>query len=105
MRQNSITEKPLRNGLGDFFCILVTRWENQNSCLRDHSAFLFIRLAQTASNPCGFEGFFVVRAHSKSKGYLFLSAFLAENWQAQNFGRDVVFSADLCYNGMGDDNG
>ena len=25
--------------------------------------------------------------------------------QQTNFGRDVVFSADLCYNGMGDENG
>ena len=23
---------------------------------------------------------------------------LTENWQAQNFGRELVFSADLCYN-------
>ena len=29
----------------------------------------------------------------------FLSAFLAEKWQTQNFGRELVFSADLCYNG------
>ena len=29
----------------------------------------------------------------------FLSAFLAENWQAQNFGRELLFSVDLCYNG------
>ena len=34
-----------------------------------------------------------------------LSAFLAEKWQTQKFGRDIVSSADLCYNGMGDDNG
>ena len=27
---------------------------------------------------------------------------LTENWQAQNFGREIVFSADLCYKGMGD---
>ena len=25
---------------------------------------------------------------------------LTENWQAQNFGRELVFSADLCYNGV-----
>ena len=25
--------------------------------------------------------------------------------QQKNFGRDVVFSADLCYNDMGDENG
>jgi len=31
--------------------------------------------------------------------------FLTENWQAQNFGRELVFSADLCYNGMGEGNG
>ena len=30
---------------------------------------------------------------------MLLSAFLAENWQAQNFGRELVFSADLWYNG------
>ena len=24
---------------------------------------------------------------------------LTENWQAQDFGRELVFSADLCYNG------
>ena len=34
-----------------------------------------------------------------------LSAFLAEKWQTQKFGRDIVFSADLCYNGVGDKNG
>jgi len=28
-----------------------------------------------------------------------LSAFLVEKWQSQNFGRELVFSADLCYNG------
>ena len=28
-----------------------------------------------------------------------LAAFLAEKWQTQNFGRELVFSADLCYNG------
>ena len=28
-----------------------------------------------------------------------LSAFLTEKWQSQNFGRELVFSADLCYNG------
>ena len=27
-----------------------------------------------------------------------ISAFLAEKWQTQKFGRDIVFSADLCYN-------
>ena len=30
---------------------------------------------------------------------------LTENWQAQNFGRELVFSADLCYNDTGDVNG
>ena len=25
--------------------------------------------------------------------------------QYTNFGREIVFSADLCYNGMGDENG
>ena len=25
---------------------------------------------------------------------------LMENWQAQNFGRELVFSADLWYNGV-----
>ena len=25
---------------------------------------------------------------------------LTENWQAQNFGRELVFSADLWYNGV-----
>ena len=38
------------------------------------------------------------------KGQNFLSAFLAEKWQTQ-IGRDIVFSADLCYNDMGDENG
>ena len=33
------------------------------------------------------------------KGMSFFSAFLTENWQLQNFGRELVFSADLCYNG------
>ena len=28
-----------------------------------------------------------------------LSAFLAENQQHENIGRELVFSADLCYNG------
>ena len=27
-----------------------------------------------------------------------LSAFIVDNQQAQNFGRELVFSADLCYN-------
>jgi len=31
--------------------------------------------------------------------------FLTENLQAQNFGRELVFSADLCYNGVGDEDG
>ena len=30
---------------------------------------------------------------------------LTENLRAQNVGRELVFSADLCYNGMGDVNG
>ena len=30
----------------------------------------------------------------------FLSAFLAEKWQTQKFGRELDFSADLCYNGV-----
>ena len=30
---------------------------------------------------------------------------LTENLQSQNFGRDIFFSADLCYNDMGDENG
>ena len=29
------------------------------------------------------------------KGFIILSAFLAEKWQTQNFGRELVFSADL----------
>ena len=39
-----------------------------------------------------------VRIHQiKETGVL--SAFLTEKWQSQNFGRELVFSADLCYNG------
>ena len=34
-----------------------------------------------------------------------ISAFLVEKWQTQKFGRDIVLSADLCYNDMGDENG
>ena len=34
-----------------------------------------------------------------NKGAPFLSAFLAEKWQTQNFGRELVFSVDLQYNG------
>ena len=34
----------------------------------------------------------------------FFLLFLTENWVAQ-IGRGLVFSADLCYNGMGDENG
>ena len=30
---------------------------------------------------------------------------LTENLRAQNVGRELVFSAELCYNGMGDENG
>ena len=30
---------------------------------------------------------------------------LTEKLQAQKVGRELVFSADLCYNGMGDENG
>ena len=30
---------------------------------------------------------------------------LTENLRAQNVGRELVFSADLCYNGVGDANG
>jgi len=30
---------------------------------------------------------------------------LTEKSRAQNIGRELVFSADLCYNGMGDGNG
>ena len=30
---------------------------------------------------------------------------LTENLPVQNFGRELVFSADVCYNGMGDENG
>ena len=36
---------------------------------------------------------------------MLLSAFLAEKWTVQNFCRELVFSADLCYNGTGDENG
>ena len=39
------------------------------------------------------------RIASTTKGQSFLSAFLTEKWQSQNFGRELVFSADLCYNG------
>ena len=31
--------------------------------------------------------------------------FLTENLKAQSFGRELVFSADLCYNEVGDENG
>ena len=30
---------------------------------------------------------------------------LSEDLQAQNFGREIVSSADLCYNDVGDENG
>ena len=33
------------------------------------------------------------------KGFLVLSAFLAEKRQVQKIGGELVFSADLCYNG------
>ena len=36
----------------------------------------------------------------KKESTRFLSAFLAEKGQSQNFGRGIVFSADLCYNGV-----
>ena len=36
----------------------------------------------------------------KEKGVVLLSAFLAEKWQTQKFGRGIVFSAALCYNGI-----
>ena len=36
---------------------------------------------------------------TNKKQYDFLSAFLAEKRQAQKFGRGIVSSADLCYNG------
>ena len=36
---------------------------------------------------------------NRKKGFNLLSAFLTEKWQSQNFGREIVFSADLCYNG------
>ena len=39
---------------------------------------------------------------AREKGRTLLSAFLAEKWQAQKIGRELVFSADLCYNGIGD---
>ena len=35
----------------------------------------------------------------------FVSAFLAEKEAGTDFGRELVFSTDLCYNGMGDENG
>ncbi len=39
------------------------------------------------------------RVNNNKKGRTLLSAFLTEKWQSQNFGRELVFSADLCYNG------
>ena len=48
------------------------------------------------------QGFEVIQDKQKR---LLLSAFLAEIWQAQKIGGELVFSADLCYNGMGDENG
>ena len=33
------------------------------------------------------------------KRIVLLSAFLAEKWRVQNIGRELAFSADLCYNG------
>ena len=41
----------------------------------------------------------VSEAKAKIEKEQFLSAFLTEKWQSQNFGRELVFSADLCYNG------
>ena len=35
------------------------------------------------------------RLQAKEREPTFLSAFLAEKWQTQNFGRELVFSADL----------
>ena len=40
-----------------------------------------------------------VRLASVTLGRELFSAFLEENGQAQNNGRKIVFSADLCYNG------
>ena len=45
------------------------------------------------------------RQGCQNKKRILLSAFLAEKWQTQKFGRVIVSSADLCYNGMGDENG
>ena len=36
--------------------------------------------------------------------YIF-SVVLNGEFEAQNIGRELVFSADLCYNGIGDENG
>ena len=41
----------------------------------------------------------------KKKAETFSLLFLTEDLRAQNIGRELVFSADLCYNGMGDENG
>ena len=37
--------------------------------------------------------------YKDKKDSVLLSAFLVENWQTQKIGRELVFSADLCYNG------
>ena len=41
----------------------------------------------------------VLRSRYKQKQQGFSLLFLTENLQVQNIGRELVFSADLCYNG------
>ena len=64
-------------------------------------------------NACLFDAFYVYKK-SKAKGFnspedkktvAFRSAFLAKKRQVQKIGGELVFSADLCYNGMGNENG
>jgi hypothetical protein len=47
--------------------------------------------------------FLYYELRKKTSGFSLL--FLTENLQTRNFGREIVFSADLCYNDTGDGNG
>ena len=42
---------------------------------------------------------------ANKKACAILSAFLAEKEAGTDFGRELVFSADFCYNDIGDENG
>ena len=43
--------------------------------------------------------------HKKENSLAFGVILLTENLRAQNVGRELVFSADMCYNDMGDASG